>query len=455
MHSKLRFLPFVLLLFICAVSLAQVTITNASFDKALKQARKEKKLLMVVIDSKTCEQCNAVATKGLSSEAAYALNSMVVAIRPAAGTDEWQHMVDAYFRPVNQQFGVLFFNRDGDLVHRYNGSTSAPDGYLQEASRAMKQQQSPLATPEQLQQKWESNPSDTASLRQLILLKKSYQQEAQSLVDTYAKSIPADSFHVPAHITAVISLAPVLGSYADSVARRTDTAQFRKAWYQMDLPTRSRINMQIILASRQQAIRTKDYGLASRTARFAAAIQTNASSNEQQGIFLRDMASYYKAVHDTGIYITYARYYVNNYLNKISPDSIKRLDKQAEALILQQIPPIKSIQGNVYTATRSFKPRDQDFANQYNIYAWDVYTMSKKPQDLATAMEWAERGLAFREVPTLLDTYARLLYTTGNKEKAIEMMEKAVATMQQSSLPAEAFEKVLASMKNGSFVPGS
>ena len=47
-----------------------------------------------------------------------------------------------------------------------------------------------------------------------------------------------------------------------------------------------------------------------------------------------------------------------------------------------------------------------------------------------------------------MDTYARLLYKTGNNQAAIEWETKAANLMKQRGMSAVNYEKVLAKMKN-------
>ena len=65
-----------------------------------------------------------------------------------------------------------------------------------------------------------------------------------------------------------------------------------------------------------------------------------------------------------------------------------------------------------------------------------------------TALTWAKRALEFYESPEIMDTYARLLYKTGNNQAAIEWETKAANLMKQRGMSAVNYEKVLAKMKN-------
>jgi hypothetical protein len=99
--------------------------------------------------------------------------------------------------------------------------------------------------------------------------------------------------------------------------------------------------------------------------------------------------------------------------------------------------------------TVSFAPRAGFYAGQLNNGAWTVYTYTKDKNHLAKAVTWVKRGLEFAETPALMDTYARLLYKTGNKEEAINWEQKAIDGNKKRDMSAVEFEKVLGLMKAG------
>ncbi|MDP1972315.1 MAG: hypothetical protein Q8J87_05035, partial [Sediminibacterium sp.] len=119
------------------------------------------------------------------------------------------------------------------------------------------------------------------------------------------------------------------------------------------------------------------------------------------------------------------------------PDSIRsKLSKTA---------PVQGVQRNMI----QFTPRGQFYANALNEGAWDVYTFSKNAAYLSKALLLAKRGLEFYESAELIDTYARLLYRTGNKVEAINWEEKAIKLRSTMRFSTAAFETVLNKMKQG------
>ncbi|MCW3086924.1 MAG: hypothetical protein JWQ78_310, partial [Sediminibacterium sp.] len=96
-----------------------------------------------------------------------------------------------------------------------------------------------------------------------------------------------------------------------------------------------------------------------------------------------------------------------------------------------------------------FSPSTQYQANELNEGAWLIYTYTNDPSYLAKALAWAKRAVEFYASAPVMDTYARLLYKTGDKDTAISWEEKAVALSQSNKTPGKEFEEVLARMKSG------
>ncbi|HBK72475.1 MAG TPA: hypothetical protein DDZ39_12620 [Flavobacteriaceae bacterium] len=64
--------------------------------------------------------------------------------------------------------------------------------------------------------------------------------------------------------------------------------------------------------------------------------------------------------------------------------------------------------------------------NLLNTLAWDVYENENDTEKLAKAIEWVKRSLELNKNYYNTDTYAALLYKTGNYKKALPVAEEAV-----------------------------
>jgi len=63
-----------------------------------------------------------------------------------------------------------------------------------------------------------------------------------------------------------------------------------------------------------------------------------------------------------------------------------------------------------------------------------------------------KKGAEFYESPEDLDTYARLLYKTGNKEEGIEQEKKAIDLQKKRKFSAIEYERVLKRMMDNAAV---
>lgn len=91
---------------------------------------------------------------------------------------------------------------------------------------------------------------------------------------------------------------------------------------------------------------------------------------------------------------------------------------------------------------------------ELNDYAWQAFENSSDPRVLAAALEWSKKSLEKESDGKhyYLDTYANLLYKTGDKKKAIEWEEKALQTAKASGVEEgnlKVYMDALEKMKNG------
>src|SRR5690606_469805 len=81
-----------------------------------------------------------------------------------------------------------------------------------------------------------------------------------------------------------------------------------------------------------------------------------------------------------------------------------------------------------------------------NTYAWAVFENCDDPACMEAALGWSKESIAKREVPTYVDTYANLLYKSGDKANAMLWQQKAID--QSSGDQQTTFKATLAKMQN-------
>jgi hypothetical protein len=73
--------------------------------------------------------------------------------------------------------------------------------------------------------------------------------------------------------------------------------------------------------------------------------------------------------------------------------------------------------------------------------------MTSQPQLLLMAIGWIEKGLEFYESAEALDTYARLLYKSGQQTRAVDVQLRAIALKTRQGYPVKEMEAVLEKMR--------
>ena len=175
---------------------------------------------------------------------------------------------------------------------------------------------------------------------------------------------------------------------------------------------------------------------------------------------------YYKMIKDTTNYLRnvsqfYERYYMNISADKAKADdsiALKKMVKntindstkrKADSLRFVELGVKPPTGGTLNRVMVSYSPQRQIYAGALNEGAWTVYTYTKDVNYINKALTWARHGIEIYESPEIMDTYARLLYRTNNKEEAISWEQKAADKRKEMKMPSSEFEKVLNLMKSG------
>jgi thioredoxin-related protein len=429
---------------------AQTTFSKMSFEKAQELSKKDNRILMVQLSSKDCIQCNEVAEKGLGSTAVNDKISAekIIAIQFGFGEDDWDQLTKKYNAPGG--LVILFFSPSGNMIYRYNGSTTFSNSYVQMIDAA-KSKLNDEAAIETFEKAYASGSRNPALLSQLIDFRQNLGRETGPVLDDYVRSLPADSLQSIMQLQKIARYAPELMTYADTILR-SNGDRFNEAWYRMDLQTRININNRIIAKTRKKAVEEKNKKLATLVATFAAGVTNN--SMDKMRAYNFNMMEYGRQTQDTTIYFRYALNLYDLYYMQISADSIKRMD----SLNKQQAFSTPAILPNVTDSensgrigvqrTTSFTPKAQFFANDLNHGAFTMYMMNPPDKYISSALKWSARSLEFNESAASLDTYARLLYKNGQRDSAIYYQQKAVELQKKNGYKAVEFETVLKKMKN-------
>jgi len=425
----------------------QVQFESLTFEQALLTASQAGKMLFVQFESPSCDQCNEVADKAFDdAKLGNQLKQGFVCIKIDAKHPDRNNIASLYDK--ENFFGTLFIAADGSLIHNFPKTTTRADDYIKEIDQALTKAGEGLRL-NQLEKQRNQDKNNIFLTEQLLLLRKSLYLDTDTLLDEYVSILPPDSLQSTAILSFIAQQAPVLGGKADILLRK-NYSLFVKAWNTLALPVRVGINNRIIYKSMRKAVRGKDLEYAYRVASFARNVH---NQNTQAGMKAYDanILSYYRQISDTLNYLVRVVNYYDNYYMAVSVDSVKKRDSLNQVALLAKQQGEKIMRGDsvVFKKTISYAPITQLFSRELNNGAWMLYTWTEDPLYLKKALQWAARANEFFDSPEAADSYARLLYKTGNKTEAIQQESRAIDLRKKRGYKTTEFEKVLADMQMG------
>lgn len=422
--------------------MGQSLFESLFLKQALEKAGEQNRLVMVILDSKDCQQCNEVASKGLENALVKKrLEKDFVCIRPEPASDDWNDLMQKY--GGSEGFGIMFFNSKGQFLNQANSSSSRADFYLEQINIA----ESNLKEAKQidrLTRSLSSGKPDLKSLEQLIIKRQKLKMPNDSLIDRFVLQLPPDSLKSKRVLKLLVRQCPAINSETHKLIRK-DFDLFNQAWYTIDVKERAAINNTIINKTRKMAVESKDKQLAMQVASFASGVRYDAV--DKRRAYLWNMLEYNREINDTLTYLNLAYHFYNQYYMQISVDSVQKIDSIGTANLLAEAQKRNKKQSGSFKVSYSLKA--QRVAQELRMGAWNMYTFRPKGKPLANALEFSERANEFHQSPETLDTYARLLYKSGRPDDAIEAESKAIQQKKNLGYPTSELEAILNKMKSG------
>jgi hypothetical protein len=443
----------IILLLIVSISVfAQKTFQHISFENAIKLSGETGKLIFLQFESATCNRCNEVANKAFEDkELTTKLEQTLICIKIGPSDADRETIGTLY--NVKEGFGSLFIDQNKTLIHSFLKSTTRAADYKEQIDLAIYKSGEEVRINE-LEREYRNGNKSIEMMELLLRKRKGLNLETDSLLDEYVQLLPADSLNSLSKLVFIAQMAPVIGSTADAQLHRND-AIFNKAWLSISFSDRFALNNRITNKSIEKAIREKNETYAYKVASF---IGSTFKGNLQIGkkYFDYNMLKFYKETNDTVKYQVRAIDYYDNYYMTVSVDSIKKADSVKRSLQASKQKPVAAINK---TDTGNFKrrqviqfaysPMTQNFTSELNNAALSFYKMFNDPLNTNKALQWSKRANEFYETPEAMDTYARLLYKTGNKTEAISWEEKAIMLQKKRGFPVAELEAILANIKQG------
>ncbi len=85
--------------------------------------------------------------------------------------------------------------------------------------------------------------------------------------------------------------------------------------------------------------------------------------------------------------------------------------------------------------------------DQLNNFAWSVFQNCNDEACLQNALDWSKRSFEKESNPTFMDTYANILYRLGKKDEALEWEQKALGMVSEADKPS--YQQTIDKMKAG------
>lgn len=449
LYMSRSFLPILLsLLFISfgSESQAQMAVSNFTFREGMQKIAAEHKILMVIMDVEEGNSIvNGFTSKAVSDTSASGLNKIAIVIRPVVGGADWDSLNKRYFE--SSPFGTLFFNPKGVLVHRYDAISEHGYAYLAEANDANMDIDLPTAD-EQLDSLKKIHFSNLGAVRKLFDTRTNSIESTDDLLEPFLENTPLDSFEKYSYYYLLAEFAPPLETRGDSILRSQKYSDSNA--YKIPSPEWVTINRKVVKKTMNLAVINKDPDLAVRAAFFSSGMLANPTKFRKEKEQYKMMTEYFYKIRDTIKYLETAAIFLNNYYLPMSIDSLKQAyinrDKEREKREGSETIFVNGASKDNMAYYGEFDL----IASVLNHHAWEFYMMTKDPVYLKMALSWAKRALEFNSNPYRMDTFAQLLYVTGDRKGGISAEKDALKEYKKQNLNSKIpkIEKVLDNMKN-------
>lgn len=430
---------------------SQTVFQKISFEEAIKLSGQTGKLIFLQVESADCKHCNEVANKAFEDkDLRKKLEQTLICIKITPDAADRETINKLYGAKIS--FGSFFIDQNKSLVHSFPQSTTRAAEYISQIDMALYKSGEEVRVNE-LEKEYRNGNKSPAMLELLLRKRKSLNLETDALLDEYVGILPADSLKSLSKLAFIAQMAPIVGSSAD-LKLRGNYKIFNEAWLIIPFTDRVTINNRINSKSIEKAIKEKNETYAYKVASFARSTYSGdlyGSKKSYDYYLLR----FYKGTNDVQQYQVRAIDYYDNYYMTLSVDSIKKVDLERRNLQADNTKPVAITKADSGTIKQrqlkqfSYAPITQNFTRELNDAAWNFYKMFDDSVNTHKALQWSKRANEFYESPEAMDTYARLLYKTGNSTEAAAWMEKVIALNKKRGFPVTESEAVLVNMKQG------
>ncbi|ADQ80444.1 Thioredoxin domain-containing protein [Paludibacter propionicigenes WB4] len=430
-------------LFIAISSFAQgIVFEQGTWKQVLEKAKQTNKPIFVDVYTTWCGPCKKMSKEIFPlAEVGAVYNANFVCYQIDAEKGEGIDFAKKY--EVKAYPTYVFIKPDGTLFSRALGSMPAKD-FINVATVALADLSDPKPI-EEWDKEYATRKNETAFLLGYMDKRSKLGKPNDQLFDEYLQLIPEEELTSDIVIKKYINDGQQMkvNSYAYENLLKNRTKYFAKLFGYTDLYL-----MAGVVNTMREAAKLKDDQLLEKAIKAYDQLPGNTLQKQRDEIYME----YYQRTENTNKYQKYATGFCNNYLMKISKDSIDKKDQLTLQLIENQIKSgalakIDSVQLAQLRQYSAHAVRDK-ISEALNNVAWKFFETVSDKKALNDALSWSKRSLEiYPENPMWMDTYANLLYKLGKNEEAVAMEEEALELVGKDS--KEGFKNTLQKMREG------
>ena len=383
-------------LFVAAPILAMAQMINfedPDWKKAMEKARKENKLLMVYLNTAWCEPCLEMEQSTFTSAEADAFYSKSFVNAPFDAEQfpgaEIANRYDAYLYP-----SFLFINGDGDLIHRGCGFMDA-ETFITLGEEALNEN-SQLYTYNKRFAEGERSPDFITQYSRVLA---SSCSDVDGFVQRFYKDLPQDKW--------------------------------------MDEASWNMINLNVFDPfSPQFEFLTTFHD------RFALTYGRDTVDAKINEVLLGQFIDIYEGADLTR--------FANQSLQRLMNGLDFKGKAELQSMVSMQYAELTEDWGLYGTeVVKVVKEQEVEMADQLVEFAWKFYLYVQDKSHLQIAQTWMRQLVEDEPTPTIMDTYASLLYKSGNKKEAMKWEKKALKMANELMEDPTHYELQLAKFEMG------
>lgn len=437
-----------------------ISFETGTWKEALAKASKEHKLIYLDVYTTWCGPCKVMAaTIFPKPEAGAKYNTAFVNYKTDAENGEGiaiaaQYKVDGY--PTN-----LFIDPETqEVVYKVMGATELDD-FLARADIALTEQKDPMKWKD-YEAKFEKGERDKKFLTAYIEKAQRLDKQSDLILDAYVEKHVTGkpdkatvAFLVEHTKTLDNKAAAILFAHKEQVMAVHPENKDFFMWWSQSLP----------YATLEKAKANKDEQLLSRIETLSAKYNIDLTARFTSGFYFYRKEFYQGSGNEAKARETVIA--EADYLVALSDEAYSRQDEEAlkrsRDRILYQLKAMNVPEEKYESSIAATIEKHPDMkrsaslgaAQTLNDAAWKVVVAKgKDKEDLKRAMTWSEKSLEMAKGSEswaqLADTYANLLYLSGQKEKAVDLQEEVVKKAEEAgSEDLDSLRETLARMKSG------